>query len=272
MNAEKNYTLSRYERHIDVPEIGLEGQKKIFQSSVLIIGVGGLGCPSAIYLNAAGIGKIGLIDADIVSTSNLQRQILFNDDDVGKLKVDVAKKKLSLNKSHCDIKTYPFFINGENAIDIVQEYDIVLDCTDNFEARYTINDLCFRSKKPLISASIYHYDGQISVFRGFDAAAPCYQCLYKKTDQNWIIPQCKDSGIVGPLAGIIGTMQATAALNELLGIQGGLVGWMYLVNALTFETQKIKIEKRHDCETCSQGERNSPQKNSFQTMCALEQE
>lgn len=267
MESPKKYSLSRYERHIDVPEIGVNGQKRLLESSVLIVGVGGLGCPAALYLHAAGIGKIGLVDADTVSTSNLQRQILFTDEDTGKPKVDIAKKALSKNNTYCQINTYPFFLTDDNAQETIRDYDVVLDCTDNFKTRYTINHWCIKEKKPLISASIYHYDGQISTFRGYQPDAPCYQCLYKKTDENWIIPQCTEGGVVGPLAGIMGTMQATATLNELLGTGDSLSGWMLLVNALTFETQKVRLFKGSDCEACRKGADHFPPSEQIKTVC-----
>jgi molybdopterin/thiamine biosynthesis adenylyltransferase len=246
--------LHRYERQIDVPEIGLEGQKKLLKSSILIVGLGGLGCPAALYLAAAGVGRLGLADADTASLSNLQRQILYDEADVGQLKTHTAAAKLKRNSSACDIREYPFFLTAENAGDIISSYDIVLDCTDNFDTRYLLNYFCFTKKKPLVSASVYHHDGQISVFRAFDGKQnPCYQCLYPKSEKLTLAPQCKEGGILSPVAGIFGCLQAAAAINELLGIGETLSGWMLMFSSLTFEPQKIRLQKRADCEICAAG-------------------
>jgi molybdopterin/thiamine biosynthesis adenylyltransferase len=246
------YPRSRYEQHAEVPEIGPAGQDKLFNSSVLIVGLGGLGCPAAQYLAAAGLGRIGLVDQDTVSLSNLQRQILYGEKDIDKLKADAAFARLQDISSFCEFQKYPFFLTAENAVETIEGYDIILDCTDNFDSRYLLNYISFVQKKPLVSASIYHHDGQISVFKAFKGEAhPCYQCLYPRTDKLKNLPNCKEGGIVGPVAGILGTMQAVVTINELLNIGETLSGWLVLFNSLSFEMQKIRITKRPDCEICS---------------------
>lgn len=244
--------FQRYERHIDVPEIGIDGQKKLAAASVLIAGMGGLGCPAALYLAAAGIGRIGLCDADTVSLSNLQRQVLYDEADIARAKVSAAAEKLHRKASHCVIEEHPFFIMPDNASPTIAAYDIVLDCTDNFDTRYLLNMACHAARRPLVSASVYHHDGQISVFRAFDdPALPCYQCLYPKSDQLVLAPQCKEGGILGPVTGILGTMQAAAVINELLHIGDSLAGWMLSLSTLDFSPQKIRLTPRPDCEICS---------------------
>lgn len=247
-----NHFFERYERHIDIPEIGIEGQKKLSKAAVLIVGLGGLGCPAALYLAAAGIGHIGLADADTVSLSNLQRQVLYDEADIGRAKTAVAAEKLRHKTSQCDIVEHAFFLNADNAQAIIAKYDVVLDCTDNFDTRYLLNYVCHTEKKPLVSASVYHHDGQIAVFRAFDGVdLPCYQCLYPKSDQLTLAPQCKEGGILGPVTGIFGTMQAAAAINTLLGIADNLAGSLLSFSTLDFTAHKIRLSRRMDCEICS---------------------
>lgn len=246
-------SISHFERHIDVPEIGLHGQEKIMRSSMLIVGMGGLGCPAALYLVAAGVGKIGIIDADTVSVSNLQRQILYTSADIGKEKTYIAEEQLKKHSSFCEIKSYPSYLNEENANEIVSKYDIVLDCTDNFGTRFLLNRVCHSEKKVLISASLYHYDGQLTVFKSFKGDThPCYECIYSNTNQLEQISNCKEAGIVGPVAGILGTMQATAAINELLDIGESLSGFMLMINALNFRVHKVDFKKKAECVCCSE--------------------
>ncbi len=250
--------ISRFERHIDVPEIGLRGQEKLLNSSVLIVGAGGLGSPAALYLAAAGVGTIGIVDDDVVSLSNLQRQVLFSEADVGAMKVDAAKKNLSAISSIAKIVAYPERVDENNYERIISGYDIVLDCTDNFQARYLLNRACHTLRKPLVSASLYHHDGQISVFKSFEGAGhPCYECLYSRTLNQEIIPTCTQAGVVGPVAGVLGTMQASVAINELVGIGETLSGWMFLFSAMGFMAQKVKISKKQDCSCCSIGDHSS---------------
>lgn len=245
--------LSRFERHIDVPEIGLKGQEKIMRTSALIVGIGGLGCPAALYLAAAGMGTLGIADNDTISISNLQRQVLYTESDVGLKKTEVAKHRLQRAASSCNIRIHDSFINESNMHDIVEQYDIVVDCSDNFATRFSLNKACHDLQKKLISASLHHHDGQISVFKSFEGASnPCYECLFPRAIQQSPIPACTEAGIVGPVAGILGTMQASAVINEVLDIGESLSGWLILFSALTFKTQKIKINKKTDCPICAQ--------------------
>jgi adenylyltransferase/sulfurtransferase len=247
--------ITRFERQIDVPEIGLRGQEKLSQSSVLIVGAGGLGCPAALYLAAAGIGTIGLVDADTVGLSNLQRQVLYAEADVGKGKTAAAAEQLSRISSLCKINTYPYNLDAGNARELVAQYDIVLDCSDNFETRFLLNRTCHSLKKKLVSASLYHHDGQISVFKPFEGTDhPCYECVYPKNLDNGLVPNCRQSGVVGPVAGVLGTMQAVAAINELLDIGNSLSGWMLMFSGLNFDTEKVRVRKKKNCPCCSADE------------------
>lgn len=244
--------ISRFERQIDVPEIGLHGQEKLMRSSALIVGVGGLGCPASLYLAASGIGMLGLADEDIVSLSNLQRQILYTEADVGKKKTETAERRLKQASSLCTINAHPFNISAENISGIVAQYDIVLDCTDNFETRFLLNKACHAQGKKMVSASLYHHDGQISVFKSFEGPPhPCYECVYSNALRQDMIPNCGQSGVVGPVAGVLGAMQAAAAMNELLGIGESLSGWLLMFNALNFEIQKVRLHKKKNCPACS---------------------
>ncbi|MDF3025286.1 MAG: molybdopterin-synthase adenylyltransferase MoeB [Alphaproteobacteria bacterium] len=242
--------LQRFERHIDIPEVGLEGQKKLLSGSVLIIGMGGLGCPAALYLAAGGVGRIGFMDDDTVSLSNLQRQVLYDDHDVGVSKVTAAKRKLAAHAPDCVLEEQDARLSPENAAAVITRYDLVLDCSDNFNTRYLVNEFCVRLKKPLVSASVYHHEGQISTFRGWEADKPCYQCLYPKSEKLALAPQCTEDGILGPVTGIFGSMQAAVAMNELMGIGESLAGWMMMFSALTYDSQKVRLKKRASCETC----------------------
>ena len=243
--------LQRFERHIDIPEVGLEGQKKLMTSSTLIIGMGGLGCPAALYLAAGGVGRIGFMDDDTVSLSNLQRQILYDDNDVGISKVAAAKRKLAAHAPDCVLEEQDARLTPENAAAVIARYDLVLDCSDNFNTRYLVNEFCVRLKKPRVSASVYHHEGQISTFRGWEADKPCYQCLYAKSEKLALAPQCTEDGILGPVTGIFGAMQAATAMNELMGIGDSLAGWMLMFSAFTYDSQKVRLHKRTNCETCS---------------------
>lgn len=256
----------RYERQIDVPEVGVDGQKKLAAASILIIGMGGLGCPSSLYLTAAGIGRIGICDADTVSLSNLQRQILYTENDVGKLKTLAAAEKLLRISSQCRIDVYNEYLTIENAGQIVPEYDLILDCTDNFDTRYLINQLSVSYCKPLVSASVHHHDGQITVFRGYETNQPCYQCLYPRTEKLSLVPQCKEGGILGPVTGILGTMQAAAAINECLQINSFLSGFLLMLSTLDFSTTKLKIFKKPDCVICANPCESI---HSFQSGCSI---
>jgi len=240
--------ILRYSRHLLIPEVGLEGQRKLKNSSVLIIGTGGLGSPVSLYLAAAGIGRIGLVDYDVVDSSNLQRQVIHGTSTIGKLKVESAKAKLlDLNPDiQIDIFNEPY--TSENALRIAKDYDIILDGTDNFPTRYLTNDVAVFLGKPNVYASIYRFDGQVSVF--YAKEGPCYRCLFPEPPPPGLVPSCAEGGVLGVLPGTIGTLQATEALKVLLGIGEPLIGKLLLYNALDMTFDFVKLKKNPNCRVC----------------------
>ena len=240
--------ILRYSRHLLIPEVGLEGQRKLKNSSALVIGTGGLGSPVALYLAAAGIGRIGLVDYDVVDSSNLQRQVIHGTSTVGKLKVESAKAKLlDLNPEiQVDVYNEPF--TSENAMRIARDYDIILDGTDNFPTRYLTNDVAVFLGKPNVYASIYRFDGQASVF--YAREGPCYRCLFPEPPPPGLVPSCAEGGVLGVLPGTIGTIQATEALKVLLGIGEPLIGKLLLYNALDMTFDFVKLKKNPNCRVC----------------------
>jgi sulfur-carrier protein adenylyltransferase/sulfurtransferase len=240
--------ILRYSRHLLIPEVGLEGQRKLKASSALVIGTGGLGSPVALYLAAAGIGRIGLVDYDVVDSSNLQRQVIHGTSTVGKLKVESAKAKLlDLNPEiQVDVYNEPF--TSENAFRIARDYDIILDGTDNFPTRYLTNDVAVFLGKPNVYASIYRFDGQASVF--YAKQGPCYRCLFPEPPPPGLVPSCAEGGVLGVLPGTIGTIQATEALKVLLGIGEPLIGKLLLYNALDMTFDFVKLKKNPNCRVC----------------------
>ncbi len=240
--------ILRYSRHLLIPEVGLEGQRKLKGASALIIGTGGLGSPVALYLAAAGVGRIGLVDYDIVDSSNLQRQIIHGTSTVGKLKVESARAKLvDLNPEvQVDIYNEPF--TSENALRIAADYDILLDGTDNFPTRYLTNDVAVFLGKPNVYASIYRFDGQVSVF--YAKEGPCYRCLFPEPPPPGLVPSCAEGGVLGVLPGTIGTIQATEALKVLLGIGEPLIGRLLLYNALDMSFDFVKLKKNSKGRVC----------------------
>jgi adenylyltransferase/sulfurtransferase len=240
--------ILRYSRHLLIPEVGLEGQRKLKASSALIIGTGGLGSPVSLYLAAAGIGRLGLVDYDVVDSSNLQRQVIHGTSTVGTLKVESARAKLlDLNPDiQVDIYNEPY--TSVNAVPIARDYDIILDGTDNFPTRYLTNDVAVFLGKPNVYASIYRFDGQVSVF---DAKrGPCYRCLFPEPPPPGLVPSCAEGGVLGVLPGTIGTLQATEALKVLLGIGDPLIGKLLLYNALDMTFDFVKLKKNPNCRVC----------------------
>ena len=231
---------NRYNRQIILPEIGVEGQQKLLNARVLVIGAGGLGCPILQYLVAAGVGNIGLVDADVVSISNLHRQILYTVADVGKQKVGVAKKHLLNQNPAVKIDVYPVMLHSSNALEIFRPYDFVIDGSDNFATRYLVNDACVISKKAFISGSIFKFEGQISVFNYQNG--PTYRCLYPEPPTAGSVPNCSEIGVIGALAGIIGTMQAAEAIKIITGAGEVLSGKLLLFDMLTMRSQIIKFK------------------------------
>lgn len=241
--------ILRYSRHLLIPDVGLEGQRKLKASAVLVIGTGGLGSPVALYLAAAGIGRIGLVDYDVVDTSNLQRQVIHGTANIDKLKVESARDRmLDLNPAiQVDVYNEPF--TSENALSIAKNYDLLIDGTDNFPTRYLTNDVCVMLGIPNIYGSIFRFDGQVSVF---DAQkGPCYRCLFPEPPPPGLVPSCAEGGVLGVLPGTIGTLQATEALKVLLGIGEPLIGKLLLYNALDMSFDFVKLRKNPKCKVCS---------------------
>lgn len=238
----------RYSRHLLIPDVGLQGQLKLKAAGVLIIGAGGLGSPVALYLAAAGVGRIGIVDSDVVDASNLQRQVLHGSAMLGKPKVESARERLLDLNPHIQVDAYPEPFTVANARQIAAPYDVIVDCSDNFPTRYLSNDLCVLSGKPNIYGAIYRFDGQASVF---DARqGPCYRCLFPEPPPPGMTPTCSDGGVLGVLPGVIGTLQATETLKVLLGIGETLVGRLLLFNALDMSFELIKLRKNPQCKVC----------------------
>ncbi len=240
--------ILRYSRHLLIPEVGLEGQRKLKNSSALIIGTGGLGSPVSLYLAAAGIGRIGLVDYDVVDSSNLQRQVIHGTSTVGKLKVESARAKLLDLNPEIQVDVYNEPYTSENALRIAKDYDIILDGTDNFPTRYLTNDVAVFLGKPNVYASIYRFDGQVSVF--YAKEGPCYRCLFPEPPPPGLVPSCAEGGVLGVLPGTIGTIQATEALKVLLGIGEPLIGKLLLYNALDMSFDFVKLKKNPNCRVC----------------------
>lgn len=240
--------ILRYSRHLLMPEVGLQGQIKLKNSSALIIGTGGLGSPVALYLAAAGIGRIGLVDYDIVDSSNLQRQVIHGTSTVGKLKVESAKERLQDLNPDIQVDIYNEPYTSENAMRIAKDYDVIIDGTDNFPTRYLTNDVCVMLGKPNIYGSIFRFDGQVSVFHA--EKGPCYRCLFPEPPPPGLVPSCAEGGVLGILPGTVGTLQATEALKVLLGIGTPLIGKLLLYNALDMSFDFVTLKKNPKCRVC----------------------
>jgi molybdopterin/thiamine biosynthesis adenylyltransferase/rhodanese-related sulfurtransferase/molybdopterin converting factor small subunit len=240
--------LIRYDRHLILPEVGPEGQKKLKNSSVLCIGAGGLGSPLALYLAAAGVGRIGLVDFDVVDESNLQRQIIHDTSSVGTPKLASAKKRLLALNPHIVVETHEMRLSSANAVELFSKYDVVADGTDNFPTRYLVNDACVLTGKPNAYGSIFRFEGQLSVFAAKDG--PCYRCLYPEPPPPGLVPSCAEGGVLGVLPGVIGTMQAIETIKLLLGIGRPLVGRLMLYDALEQSWRTLKVKRNPACPVC----------------------
>lgn len=240
--------ILRYSRHLLIPEVGLEGQRKLKASSALVIGTGGLGSPVALYLAAAGVGRIGLVDYDVVDSSNLQRQVIHGTSTIGKLKVESAKAKLLDLNPDIEVDIYNEPYTSANAMRIAADYDIIIDGTDNFPTRYLTNDVSVFLGKPNIYGSIFRFDGQVSVF--YAKEGPCYRCLFPEPPPPGLVPSCAEGGVLGVLPGTIGTIQATEALKVLLGIGTPLIGKLLLYNALDMSFDFVTLKKNPNCRVC----------------------
>jgi len=240
--------IKRYSRHLILPEIGMEGQRKLKASSVLCIGAGGLGSPAAMYLAAAGIGRIGIVDFDVVDFSNLQRQLLHGTPDVGRSKLASAKDKINALNPHVQVDTYEVALSSENALDLFAPYDVILDGTDNFPTRYLVNDACVLSGKPNAYGSIFRFEGQASVFA--TKGGPCYRCLYPEPPPPGLVPSCAEGGVLGVLPGIIGVIQATETIKVMLGIGEPLIGRFLIYDALNMKFRELRLRRDPECPVC----------------------
>lgn len=258
--------FKRYSRHLILPEIGMAGQRKLLEAKVLCIGAGGLGCPVTLYLAAAGVGTIGLVDFDEVDMSNLQRQVLFTTQDIGKLKTRVAKERLEALNPDVNVVIYEQALTSANAMDIIREYDIVVDGTDNFPTRYLVNDACVLLGKINIYGSIFRFDGQASVLCAPDG--PCYRCLYPEPPPPGEVPSCAEGGVLGILPGYIGAIQATETVKLITGIGKTLVGRLLQYNALNMTMRELKIRKHHDCPICGKN-RTIHELIDYQEFCGI---
>ncbi|SNS98209.1 Molybdopterin or thiamine biosynthesis adenylyltransferase [Anaerovirgula multivorans] len=243
--------IERYSRHIILSEVGVEGQQKLLDAKVLVIGTGGLGAPATIFLAAAGVGTIGLVDADKVDLSNLQRQIIHQTKDVGKLKVISGKETINEMNPDVNVITYDTFANASNILDIIkdQDYDFIIDGTDNFSAKFLINDACVLAKKPFSHAGIIRFNGQLTTYIP-DNNTPCYRCIFKEAPPEGAVPTCSQAGVLGVMGGVIGTLQATEAIKYILGIGENLAGYLLTYDAITMEFRKIKIKHNAKCSVC----------------------
>jgi sulfur-carrier protein adenylyltransferase/sulfurtransferase len=243
--------IARYSRHLIMPEVGMEGQRKLKASSILLIGAGGLGSPLGLYLAAAGVGRLGIVDFDVVDQSNLQRQILHGTKDIGRPKLQSAKERLSDVNPHVQIDTYQLALKSDNALKIVSEYDIVIDGTDNFQTRYLANDASVLLGKPNVYGSIFRFDGQASVFYP-KAGGPCYRCLYPEPPPPGLVPSCAEGGVLGILPGIIGVIQATEAIKLIIGEGEPLIGRLLLFDALKMKFRELKLRRNPECPLCGE--------------------
>jgi len=242
--------IRRYSRHLIMPEVGLAGQKKLKAASVLLIGTGGLGSPLGMYLAAAGIGKLGLVDYDTVDYTNLQRQIVHGTSGIGKLKVDSAKERLLDINPDIEVVTYNEPFTSENALEIARPYDVIVDGTDNFPTRYLTNDVCVLLGKPNVYGSIFRFEGQASVF--YAKEGPCYRCLFPEPPPPGLVPSCAEGGVLGVLPGTIGTIQATEVVKLILGTGNTLIGRLLLYDALGMTFEEVKLRKNPRCVICSE--------------------
>ncbi|UCE03343.1 MAG: molybdopterin-synthase adenylyltransferase MoeB [Candidatus Latescibacterota bacterium] len=245
-----NEELQRYSRHLTLPEVGPEGQKRLKASSVLLVGAGGLGAPLGMYLAAAGVGRLGLVDFDVVDYSNLQRQVTYATDDVGRSKLEVARERLRGINPHVQVDTHELMLESANALEILKPYDVVVDGSDNFPTRYLVNDACVLLRKPNVYGSIFRFEGQASVFCA--QKGPCYRCLYEEPPPPGLVPSCAEGGVLGVLPGIVGCIQATETLKLLLEQGEPLIGRLLLFDALAMRFRQLKLRKNPQCVLCGE--------------------
>lgn len=244
-----NEQLERYSRHIILKEVGVKGQKKLLNAKVLIIGAGGLGAPAALYLAAAGVGTIGIVDADEVDLSNLQRQVIHTTNDVGKAKVKSAAETMQAINPDVTVNTYRTFVDSSNILDLIKDYDFIIDGTDNFPAKFLINDACVMAKKPFSHAGIIRFKGQLMTY--VPGEGPCYRCVFKNPPPKDAVPTCKQAGVIGAMGGVIGSLQAMEAVKYIIGQGDLLTGKLLTYDALKMEFHTIKLPHDSNCAVCS---------------------
>lgn len=245
--------LQRYSRHIVLPEIGGTGQIKLLRARALVVGAGGLGSPLLLYLAAAGVGTIGIVDSDVVDRSNLQRQVIHDEERLGQLKVESAAARIAALNPDVRVEMHPFRLSPDNALDLISRYDIVADASDNFPTRFLLNDACYLAKKTLVSAAVLRFDGQVSTFKAhLGAPHPCYRCLFRAPPPPGVVPSCSEGGILGSLVGLAGSLQATEVIKELLGIGESLSGSLLMIDALNAIYERIAVKRDPACPLCGE--------------------
>ncbi|MBI5888207.1 MAG: molybdopterin-synthase adenylyltransferase MoeB [Deltaproteobacteria bacterium] len=243
--------IERYSRHIILPEVGGKGQAKLLKSKVFVLGAGGLGSPALLYLAAAGVGTIGMADGDCVDMSNLQRQIIHNNERIGKSKVQSAKESITALNPDVKVEAFHGRLTVDNIREIISGYDVVLDGSDNFPTRFLMNDAAFFEQKTLVSGSMFRFDGQVTVFKPHKGL-PCYRCLYPEPPPKGLVPSCQEAGVLGALPGVIGVLQAIEAIKEILGIGDMLAGYLLVFDALKMTFRKVKVRKDPECALCGE--------------------
>jgi molybdopterin-synthase adenylyltransferase len=246
--------IQRYARHLILDEVGEAGQDKLLASRVLVVGAGGLGSPVLMYLAAAGVGTLGVVDDDEVDLSNLQRQIIHSTANIGAPKVKSAVESLAAINPEVRVTPHELRLSAANARALIREYDVVCDGSDNFATRYLLNDACYFERRPLVAASLLRFEGQLSTFKAYDGDTPCYRCLFREAPPPDLVPRCEQAGILGSVAGVLGTLQATETIKELLGLGRSLAGRLMIYDALEGTTRSINVPRDPDCPLCG----NSP--------------
>ncbi len=264
-----NEQLERYSRHIILKEVGVKGQKKLCNAKVLIIGAGGLGAPAALYLAAAGVGTIGIVDADVVDLSNLQRQVIHATADIGTAKVTSAKESMNAINPDVKVVTYQDYVTSNNIMDLIKDYDFILDGTDNFPTKFLINDACVMAKKPFSHAGIIRFKGQLMTY--VPGEGPCYRCAFKNPPPPDVVPTCKQAGVIGAMGGVIGSLQAMEAIKFIVGQGQLLTGRLLTYDALKMEFHTIKLPKNKDCPICGEHRTITKLIDYEQAVCELKQ-
>jgi sulfur-carrier protein adenylyltransferase/sulfurtransferase len=257
----------RYSRHLLIPEVGLEGQQKLLDAKVLLIGAGGLGSPAALYLAAAGVGTLGIVDDDDVDLTNLQRQVIHNSERVGEPKVESARKTIAQLNPDVEVKPYRTRLNADNVLDLIRDYDVIVDGADNFPTRYLLNDAAVRLRKPVVHASILGFDGQLTVFVPYEG--PCYRCLYPQPPPADLAPSCGANGVLGVLPGIMGLLQANETIKLVIGMGQPLVGRLLLFEALSTEFTQLRVRRDAECPVCGDGvDLANTEFEDYEALCA----